>query len=271
MNNVKLLLTKSKNILSFFTMRESRENESLSFEEIDLMQRSNKKVKHRYDNDSSMDMDEVPLTHVFPTVEQLTLVNGRRREGISYSNAIGGNGVVHPMEEENGEYLFDEISDDEIIDGSEMKDPLCPVIALSKEKRRKLRKPWLNALVVKLFDKIMRYEELIKKLSLKWSLKGDISLTDVGCAYYVVRFTNSDDYSFVLTKGPWVIVDSYLTIRKWIPNFVPDEEPIKVLTAWVRIPNLSVEYFDTKFLLKIGEKIGKVIKIDTHTESMSRG
>lgn len=84
-----------------------------------------------------------------------------------------------------------------------------------------------------------------RRLRLKWSLKGDISLTDVGCAYYVVRLTSMEDYDFVMTQGPWMIGDSYLTIRKY---FVPDESPIKTLTTWVRIPNLSVEYFEKQFL-----------------------
>lgn len=56
-----------------------------------------------------------------------------------------------------------------------------------------------------------------------------------------------------------------------MPNFVANEAPIKTITAWVRIPQLSVEYFDKQFLLKIGSKIGKVIKIDWNTELMDRG
>ncbi|XP_021839952.1 uncharacterized protein [Spinacia oleracea] len=63
----------------------------------------------------------------------------------------------------------------------------------------------------------------------------------------------------------------YLTIRKWITNFVPDENPIKILTAWVRIPNLAVEYFDTNFLSKIGSKIGKVLRVDKTTAQAVRG
>lgn len=68
-----------------------------------------------------------------------------------------------------------------------------------------------------------------------------------------------------------MIEDNYLTIRKWVPNFIPDEAPIKVLTAWVRIPNLSVEYFDGNFLHKIGSKIGKVLRIDKTTANAERG
>lgn len=65
--------------------------------------------------------------------------------------------------------------------------------------------------------------------------------------------------------------DNYLTIRKWVPNFIPDDKPMRFLTAWVRIPQLSIEYFDKEFLLKIGNKIGKVMRIDQHTTNAERG
>lgn len=111
----------------------------------------------------------------------------------------------------------------------------------------------------------------MRRLKSKWSLKGDIALTDVAHAFYVARFSNIEDYEFLLTQGPCMIGYNYLTIRKWMPNFIADEAPIKSLTAWVIIPNLSVEYFDKLVLHKIGSKIGEVSKINRNTESMGRG
>ena len=69
-----------------------------------------------------------------------------------------------------------------------------------------------------------------------------------------------------------MIEDNYLVIREWVPNFVPEEDHITKLTAWVRIPKLSVEYFNKQFLLqKIGQKIGRVIKVDSTTANVERG
>ncbi|XP_021747123.1 uncharacterized protein LOC110712972 [Chenopodium quinoa] len=114
--------------------------------------------------------------------------------------------------------------DDNLIEGEE-EDSSCPIIRLTKEEKKRLRKPWKDALIIKLFDMRLSYDVLIIRLRVKWCLKGDISLTDIGCAYYIVRFNNLEDYEFVLAQGPWVI----------------------------------------------GSKIGKVIRIDKHTESQSRG
>ncbi|XP_074297725.1 uncharacterized protein LOC141628486 [Silene latifolia] len=68
-----------------------------------------------------------------------------------------------------------------------------------------------------------------------------------------------------------MIDDHYLTIRKWVPNFVPSEDSIKFLTAWVRIPNHPVEYFNEAFLKKVGAEIGEVVRIDKNTASVERG
>jgi len=66
--------------------------------------------------------------------------------------------------------------------------------------------------------------------------------------------------------------DNYLVIREWVPNFVPDEDRVTRLTAWVRIPRLSIKYFNKSFLLeKIGKKIGRVIRVDDTTANVERG
>ena len=241
---------------------DSERERSLTSEENDILQRSNKKFKP----DEHGAGKEVPMEVPPPQGDGRI---GSTDQVRSYSQMAQGFGrAVNPLFETNEAA---EISDDEESQEGDSDDINCPTILLSKANKRRIRHPWLNALIIKLFDKKMSYEVLVRNLKCRWSLKRQIALTDVGHAFYVVRFSNLDDYEFVLTQGPWMIGDSYLTIRKWIPNLVADEEPIKFLTAWVRIPHLSVEYFDKQILHKIGEKIGKVIKIDRNTESMDRG
>ena len=81
-----------------------------------------------------------------------------------------------------------------------------------------------------------------------------------------------DDYEHVMMTGPWMLGDNYVVIREWVPNFIPEEDTITRLMAWVRIPKLSAEYFNKHFLLnKIGKKIGKVVRVDSTTENVERG
>ncbi|XP_021734047.1 uncharacterized protein LOC110700755 [Chenopodium quinoa] len=184
---------------------------------------------------------------------------------VAANNHVGVQGNPLMVDEE------DEISDDDEPPDDIAEDPKCPIILLSKEEKRKLRQPWKHTLIIKMFNSKIGYMSLMKRLKRKWELKGGLSLTDIGHDYFIARFSNIGDYNHVLTQGPWMLDDNYLTIRKWIPNFIPDDAPMHFLTAWVRIPNLSVEYFDKEFLHKIGGKIGKVIRIDNNTAMAQRG
>jgi len=163
-----------------------------------------------------------------------------------------------------------DVSDDDEVPDED--DPTCPTIVLTAEEKRQLRHPWRNALIIKMFDKGIGFMQLRRGLRKKWALKGDFSLIDIGFDYYVTRFSEREDYEYVLTQGPWMLGDNYVVIREWVPNFVPEETPITCLTAWVRIPQLSVEYFNKQFLLeKIGCKIGKVLRVDDTTANVERG
>ncbi|KAL8158948.1 hypothetical protein V2J09_000485 [Rumex salicifolius] len=70
------------------------------------------------------------------------------------------------------------------------------------------------------------------------------------------------DYDNVLTQGPWMLGDNYLTIRKWVPRFNVQDDKISSLVVWVCIPWLNIEYFDRRFVHIIESKIGKVLRVD---------
>ena len=257
----------------------------MSREEVDQLSRSTKKMKRvgesselgapsteGVDAHVMVDVDMEPATNTASTErEQGTTLPLSRR---TYSDTVQHNNpnlnftaMTNPMwEDTNGDV---ESGDDEPVMDD---DPLCPTICLSSEDKKLLRSPWRNALILTTLDKGIGYMQLKRQLRLKWALKGDFSLIDIGCDYYVTRFTNMEDYEHVLTQGPWMLGDNYLVIREWVPNFITEEDHITRLTAWVRIPRLSVEYFNKSFLLeKIGKKIGRVIRVDDTTANVERG
>ncbi|XP_074287666.1 uncharacterized protein At4g02000-like [Silene latifolia] len=202
-----------------------------------------------------------PSQHIPPPV--------RNGAGTSYSSMVQG--ISRESENDDVFDIEDLAIDSEDEDIVEKEESNCPIITLSKDEKSVLRKPWRRSLIIKMFDKQIGYLSLMRKLQAKWSIKGKLTLTDLGCSYYVARFTAREDLEHVLLQGPWMIDDHYLTIRKWAPNFVPSEDKIRRLTTWVRIPNLPVEYFNKEFLSKIGDKIGNVVRIDKNTEMAERG
>ena len=64
-----------------------------------------------------------------------------------------------------------------------------------------MRKPWKNTLIIKMFDGKLGYMSLMKRLKKVWQVKGELTLTDIGCKFFIARFSNLDDYNFVLTQA----------------------------------------------------------------------
>ena len=253
-------------------MEGEREREP-STEEHDQLSRSTKKMKRAGGSGSgTLPGSDMDMDIGSPRQEESAQQETRRL--ISYRETLQRNNPNLTFEtRDNPIWMADteaDTSDDE--EPAEEEDPLCPTIRLTAAEKRVLREPWRNALIIRMFDKGIGYLQLKRRLKAKWALRGDFSLIDIGCDYYVTRFTNMEDYDHVMLNGPWMIGDNYLVIREWVPNFVPEEDHITKLTAWVRVPKLSVEYFNRHFLLhKIGHKIGRVLKIDSTTENVERG
>ncbi|XP_021835968.2 uncharacterized protein [Spinacia oleracea] len=248
-----------------------------STEEHDLITRSTKKPKRKIThlifnqeqdvtmNETQQNMSSQPNTGIEKTHTPIL------HHGISFRDLVAADQMQGALYATNIPDDDDILSDDDEPPEGIIDDPRGPTILLSKEEKKRLRFPWKFALIVKMFDSKIGYMSLIKRLKKKWELKGGLTLTDVGHDYFIARFSAMVDYNHVLTQGPWMLDDNYLTIKKWVPNFIPDNAPMRHLTTWVRIPHLSVEYFDKEFLTKIGGKIGKVIRIDQITANADRG
>ncbi|XP_057747489.1 uncharacterized protein LOC130966685 [Arachis stenosperma] len=94
---------------------------------------------------------------------------------------------------------------------------------------------------------------------------------DLEGGFFLVRFSNQDDYVHALFEGPWMIADHYLLIQRWRPLFMPQEMEVHKLAVWVRIPNLPVELYNRYFLWKVGKILGTMLRIDENTSIHSSG
>ncbi|KAG5253172.1 receptor protein [Salix suchowensis] len=187
--------------------------------------------------------------------------------GQSYVEKLMGESLVtHEMDEDN--HQNDCISEDEDDDADEDD---CPVIKISSEEKKRIRAPWQQTLIIKLMGRKVGYMFFMQRLRNMWKLRGDFTLTDLGNEFYLAKFANPEDREHVLFGGPWMVTDHYLTIRTWHPNFDPFEATIDKVAVWVRLPELALEYYDTAVLWKIGDKIGKTLKIDRTTSVGMRG
>lgn len=180
----------------------------------------------------------------------------------SYKESLAG--VRFESQEEN-----EVVSDDDDIDREE--DPECPEVRLTKEEKIRLRKPWKCSLIIKVLGRKVGYTYLCKQLHKLWHPKAKMELVALDDEYFLVKFNSVDDYEFAKYSGPWMILEHYLIVKDWKPNFDPKSDTTEKVIMWVRFPDLPVEYYDYGFLVKIGKLIGEPKHIDEATSLVSRG
>lgn len=166
-----------------------------STQEGDQIARSNKKPKRKitnyiFDKQNEQDeqMQDVEIqqrlagSHV--TIEKGTQVEPRHPSSISFRDMLRGEQtvketlVIQQQEEDDG-------SDDDSPPEDYTDEDRCPVILLSKEEKKVLRKPWRNSLIIKMFDGKLGYMGLMRRLKKKWNIRGELALTDIGCRYFI--------------------------------------------------------------------------------------
>lgn len=151
-------------------------------------------------------------------------------------------------------------------DSDEEMDELCEglvAIKLTRETKSRIRRPWSNALIIKLYGRTVGFNFLQSKLNIMWKPLGRLDSIDLGKDFYTVRFSVKEDMDAVLKNGPWFIGGHFLTIRPWEPFFKPACASVSSIATWVRLHELPMELYEAEVLQQIGGAIGKVLRIDT--------
>ncbi|PKI43290.1 hypothetical protein CRG98_036317 [Punica granatum] len=79
------------------------------------------------------------------------------------------------------------------------------------------------------------------KASAAVETKGGIQIGSLGCDFFVAKFENMEDREFVLQDGPWTILGHYLSMREWVPHFIPSKAKIDKATTWGNFARICVE------------------------------
>ena len=109
---------------------------------------------------------------------------------------------------------FSDLVDLEAESDDEMEE-LCEGLAamkLTRETKLQIRKPWSNALIIKLYGRVVGFNFLQSKLNLLWKPSWRIDCVDLGKDFYSVRFSMKNDMDAVLKNGPWFIGGHFLSI-----------------------------------------------------------
>nr|POF05802.1 uncharacterized protein CFP56_44105 [Quercus suber] len=164
-------------------------------------------------------------------------------------------------------------SDSDIDDEESIKELRQGMVAikLSKDTKRRIRKAWSKAVIVKLVGRSVSFSFMQSKLNHLWKPEGRMDCVDLSNGFFLIRFYSKEDLNSVLKRGPWFVGDHFLSLRPWEPFFKPSSANISLVAVWIRLHELPIELYEAEVLREIGESIGKVLRVDTHTATEARG
>ncbi|KAL8548210.1 hypothetical protein ACS0TY_007508 [Phlomoides rotata] len=120
-------------------------------------------------------------------------------------------------------------------------------------------------------DKPLLTDELIKWLNDIWDTAATWTLIPIGEGYYNILFNSPEDRERILAKQTWVVKPGILRLQRWVLDFNPYRVNTSIAHVWIRISELSLEYWNVHILTTLASAIGSVIKIDDRTTSKPIG
>src|ERR1044072_1662731 len=137
----------------------------------------------------------------------------------------------------------------------------CPEIQVSQDEFEAWCKPWRKALVVRLLGLTVSLGVMQARLNKVWAIRGSIQIVDMPKGYFLVHFTQEEDYNHALFEGPWMVANHYLIVQRWRPLFLSTAKAVQKIAVWITIPNLPIELYNSQFLGRLGAKLGKLLLI----------
>ncbi|XP_039136996.1 uncharacterized protein LOC120274516 [Dioscorea cayenensis subsp. rotundata] len=127
-----------------------------------------------------------------------------------------------------------------------------------------------HSLLGKFFGKPPPFDQVKSILQSKWNDIGEISISDLPNGYLLFRCESFEISQKILFDGPWAVNGAILQLAPWKPFFEPAFTKLSSAVIWVQLHNLPVEFWDGETLETISSSLGRLLKIDEFTLSMSR-
>jgi hypothetical protein len=98
-----------------------------------------------------------------------------------------------------------------------------------------------------------------------WHQFGLQDITRNNAGYYFFRFDNEDGMYQVLNRGPWLVNDVPLIVRRWEPDACLNKPDPSLVPIWVSILNLPLSLWNGGSISQIVSCIGHPIMLDKPT------
>lgn len=88
--------------------------------------------------------------------------------------------------------------------------------------------------------------------------------------YFMIRFANEEDRDKILCAGPYHLMRRLVVMKSWIQEFNFKEDILTTIPLCIKLPNLSLNYWNARVLTKIGSRLGLPLYADECTTQASR-
>ncbi|KAL0921107.1 hypothetical protein M5K25_008142 [Dendrobium thyrsiflorum] len=130
--------------------------------------------------------------------------------------------------------------------------------------------PWNMCLVGYSIGRRPYYEALLGAIRKTWELKGSFQLLSLSEGFFLLRFTNMEDYEMAWSKGIWFFLGKPFLLQKWSPKFRPKRENLKSVPIWIKIHDLPLVCWNSEGISRIASKIGIPLAVDALTAQRTR-
>ena len=145
-----------------------------------------------------------------------------------------------------------------------------PIAVLDKHEIQKMNDLWGNAVVMYVVGEKPSIGSILRFIAKEWHQVGkpQIFLHDEG--YFVIRFQSKKDKESVLVAGPHMFFGKPMIVKPWTASFNFQEEILRVVPVWIRLPNLPLSCWGGDSLSRIGSLLGDPLYADECTSKQQR-
>lgn len=151
-----------------------------------------------------------------------------------------------------------------------LKESTSDFIKLDNDTLSRARLRFQHSLFGKFFGKPPLFEQVKNILLKKWEHIGEIHISDLPNGFILIRCSNQSELQRLLSEGPWTINGIILQLSPWHPFFEPTFTKLTTAAIWIQLHNLPIEFWSGDTLETISSHLGRLLKIDDLTLSLTR-
>ncbi|KAK4360270.1 hypothetical protein RND71_019222 [Anisodus tanguticus] len=116
------------------------------------------------------------------------------------------------------------------------------VAQIQQEKVEEDTQKWKQSIVLYVVGNSPSIGAIDRFISTTWNFSTKPKIYYHNEGYFLVLFDNMEDRDDVVYSWPHIINSRPVIIRAWTPNFCINNEVLRIIPLWIRLPNLPMNY-----------------------------